>query len=116
VLVHLHLSFIREWIAGKPVFVVDDNGVGVRQEPVIPWSEIESVRTFTRNNKPYLGIFPRNIDRMVSRYPEAAATRFRTVYEHMGAAAVVAQETLPKSIDDVMMEIDEFCRSKTSNG
>lgn len=110
----LCISFLRDGMLNKPVLVVDDSGIAIRDEPLIPWAEIESVRAFTRNGKEYIGVYARDIDRLAAAYPEATAQRLKSVNERMGAVVVLAQETLPKSIDEVMTEIGDFCRSKTS--
>jgi len=111
----LFVLFIREWRAGAPVLKVDDTGVTIRFEPTIPWDDVESVRSFTRNSKEYIGVYARDVDRWVSRFPGPAGQRFKSVQERMGAVAVVAQESLPISVDDVMKEIGNFCQKQVAS-
>jgi len=110
----LFLSFLRDVIQNKPVLAVDESGVTIRDEPIIPWVEIESVRTFKRNGKELIGVYVRDIELLARRYPGKAGDRFKMVHEQTGAAAIVAQESLVEPIATVMGEISELCRSKIS--
>jgi len=110
----IFVSFLRDVIRNAPVLMVDDKGVTVRDEPVIPWVEIESVRAFTRNGKELIGVYVRDIDLLARRYAGRAGERFKMVHEQTGAAAIVDQESLVEPIATVMGEIDELCRSKIS--
>jgi len=114
VCLYIFITFLRDVIRNAPVLAVDEGGVTVRDEPIIPWVEIESVRTFTRNGKELIGVYVRDIELLARRYPGPPGDRFKMVHDQTGAAAIVAQESLAEPIATVMGEIDELCRSKIS--
>ena len=108
----IFVSFFRDFLLDKPVLLVDDHGVTVQQQPRINWADISEVRVLTKNGKKYIGMYARDIDRLAGSYPEAAVRRFKSANDLFGTIAVVAQESLSVPVDDVMAEIDAFCRSQ----
>jgi hypothetical protein len=109
----LLIHAVRQLFDKRPLLVIDDTGIELPSAnmPKFAWSEVLDVAPVKVGSVKFLGIVPRDIEDLVSRYPHKKVW-LQQNFKRFRSAAVVREQSSPVKFSALMQEIGPLCHAK----
>lgn len=104
------ISVLKHLITAGPAVVINAKGIVDNSSGVsvgfIAWDEIDEIREYTFQNQTFLGVTPKDLDKVLARQPKWKRGAIRANVK-LGAAPInIPQVTLGVKVSDLLREIN----------
>ena len=104
------ISVLKHLVTLGPAIIINEKGIVDNSSGVsvgfIAWEDIAEVREYTFENQTFLGIMPKDLDKLLAKQPKWKRTAIRANLK-LGAAPVnIPQAMLGVNVSDLAREIE----------